>query len=280
MKKILTTLAFVMLGITTTFANAGKQLHTAPTSPASNLTFNNIEGNKMRIEWQNGNGSRRIVIARKTSMVTATPVNGVEYNADAVFGEGSEIAKGTFVVYNGNGNSVTLTELLANSSYYFAVYEYNGTGSSTEYIKTALTGNKPTLAAPSFPPIGVSVSNIKPHSMTLSWNDDLLTGSGRIVLVKADSKVDADPVDLQDYTASKRVGAGSQIGNGNFVIYQGAGNSVTIEELELNTTYHFAIYEFNGTADGKVYNVSKPVRINASNSVKPAKKVAVTTKEK
>ncbi len=274
MKQLLSTLVLGMLSITTLFANPGNPVETAPTSPATNLSFNNIDGNRLNIQWQNGNGARRIVIARKSSPVTAVPHNAVEYNANASFGKGSEIANGEFVVYNGNANNVTLTGLTANSNYHFAVLEYNGTGTSTVYIEKALTGNITTAVAPSFPPVGISITDITEHSMTLTWSDDLLKGSGHLVLIKADRPVNGKPSDLSVYTASNKLWSGSEIGNGNYVIYQGTGNTVTVENLEPNTVYHFALFEYNGE-DGKVFNVSNPVRINASNAKKEAKTTTV-----
>jgi len=274
MKQLLSTLVLGMLSITTLFANPGNPVETAPTSPATNLSFNNIDGNRLNIQWQNGNGARRIVIARKSSPVTAVPHNAVEYNANASFGKGSEIANGEFVVYNGNANNVTLTGLTADSNYHFAVLEYNGTGTSTVYIEKALTGNITTAVAPSFPPVGISITDITEHSMTLTWSDDLLKGSGHLVLIKADRPVNGKPSDLSVYTASNKLWSGSEIGNGNYVIYQGTGNTVTVENLEPNTVYHFALFEYNGE-DGKVFNVSNPVRINASNAKKEAKTTTV-----
>jgi len=274
MKQLLSTLVLGILSITTIFANTGNPVETAPTSPATNLSFNNIDGNRVSIQWQNGNGARRIVIARRSTPVTAVPQNAVEYNANASFGNGAEIANGEFVVYNGNANNVTVTGLTVNSSYHFAVLEYNGTGNSTVYIEKALAGNITTAVAPSFPPVGINITDITAHSMTLTWSDDLLKGSGHLVLIKADKPVNGKPNDLSVYTASNKLWSGSEIGNGNFVIYQGTGNTVTVENLEANTVYHFALFEYNGE-DGKVFNVSKPLRINASSGNKPAKSTTV-----
>ncbi|CAN5775199.1 hypothetical protein BH11BAC4_BH11BAC4_19970 [soil metagenome] len=278
MKKVFAMLTFAMFSISILFAHPGG-FTSAPTLPALNLNFNNIDGNKMSIHWQNGNGGRRIVIARKNGIVRTIPANGLEYAAAVEFAAGTELSNDEFVVYNGTGNNVTITNLCANSIYHYAVFEYNGIDSAATYLSTALTGSKATLAAPSFPPVSVALLDINPKSMKLSWKQDLLTGSGRIVLVKAGGDVDVNPVDLANYRADSAAGKGSRIGNGNYVVYQGYGNSVTIDNMQPNTTYYVAIFEYNGT-EGKVFNISKPVRTNARNSLGQAKKLTVTKKEK
>lgn len=56
-----------------------------------------------------------------------TPVNGTNYAANAAYGSGATIGAGNYVVMNGTGNSVTVTGLTAGTTYYFKVFEYNGT---------------------------------------------------------------------------------------------------------------------------------------------------------
>jgi endonuclease G len=47
---------------------------------------------------------------------------------------------GNFVVFAGSGNSVTVTNLQPSTTYYFAVFEYNGSNAGTNYLTT----NPPT----------------------------------------------------------------------------------------------------------------------------------------
>ncbi|HND88972.1 MAG TPA: hypothetical protein PK971_11620, partial [Saprospiraceae bacterium] len=56
------------------------------------------------------------------------------------------IGTGNYVVYNGNGTSVTVTGLSASPTYHFAIYEYNNTGVC--YLSPALTGSGSTTAPP------------------------------------------------------------------------------------------------------------------------------------
>ncbi len=97
---------------------------TAPTVPASALSFSNVTGTSMTLSWTNGNGTNRIVIARQGAAVANAPVNGTTYTANATFGtNGTELGSG-YVVYNGSANTFNLTGLQPGNSYFFAVYEY------------------------------------------------------------------------------------------------------------------------------------------------------------
>ncbi len=70
-------------------------------------------------------------------------------------------------------------------------------------------------------------------------------GARRILLAKLAVPVDSDPVDGTTYTANANFGSGSQIGAGNYVVYDGTGNTQLVTGLTAGATYHFAIYEYN-----------------------------------
>ena len=56
------------------------------------------------------------------------PVQGITYTANSAFGTAGTLlgGAGEYVVYNGTGTSVTVTNLGANNlTYYVAVYEYS-----------------------------------------------------------------------------------------------------------------------------------------------------------
>jgi len=85
-------------------------------------------------------------------------------------------------------------------------------------------------------------------------------GAKRIVLAKLATAVNSDPVDGTTYNANAAFGSGTQIGTGNYVVYAGTGNTVTVTGLASGATYHFAVYEFNdgGTAGAENYLVTAP----------------------
>jgi hypothetical protein len=115
---------------------------TTPTNPSTNLTSGTIEGNSITFAWTRGNGANRLIIARKDNPVTALPVNGTDHIANNSFGLGNEISTGQFVVYKGSGNGFNLIGLLPNSTYHIALFEFNGSGFTTEYLTAAFLSGK------------------------------------------------------------------------------------------------------------------------------------------
>jgi endonuclease G len=55
--------------------------------------------------------------------------------------------------------------------------------------------------------------------------------------------------------------------SGNHVVFAGAGNSVTVTNLQPNTTYHFAVFEFNGSNAGTNYLTTNPARGSQTTAV-------------
>jgi hypothetical protein len=107
----------------------------APTIQATNITFSGITTTGMTATWTNGDGAKRVVIMNTTNSFT-NPTDGTDPVANTVYG-----GSGQQVVYNNNGNSVSVTGLNASTTYWFRVYEYNGSGSGTKYLTPTATGN-------------------------------------------------------------------------------------------------------------------------------------------
>ncbi|MFL6230597.1 MAG: DNA/RNA non-specific endonuclease [Pyrinomonadaceae bacterium] len=129
-----------------TSASAGPAVE--PTVQASNVTFSNVGSNSLTVGWTNGNGASRLVLAKQGSPVDAAPADGTAYTANNAFGSGTQIGAGNFVVFAGAGSSVNVTNLSPSTTYYFAVFEFNGSGSSTNYLVTSpATGSQTTAAA-------------------------------------------------------------------------------------------------------------------------------------
>ncbi len=112
--------------------------NSAPTTQSTTFTSTPIAYNSMNISWTRGSGNKVLVVAHESSAVDFNPMSGINYTANANFKVGDEIGDENFVVYNGTGNSVTLTELSGGLTYYYAVYEYNTADFC--YLTPALTG--------------------------------------------------------------------------------------------------------------------------------------------
>ncbi|MFI5221712.1 MAG: T9SS type A sorting domain-containing protein, partial [Bacteroidia bacterium] len=108
-----------------------------PTTASSSLYTSSITNTSMTVNWTSGNGTRRMVIARASSSSMSDPTNGTSYTANSIYGSGYTVGTGNYVVYDGTGNSCSITGLALNTTYFFRVYEYNGTGTSTIYYTGA-----------------------------------------------------------------------------------------------------------------------------------------------
>lgn len=223
-----------------------------PTIQASNLVIEDWSTTTLDLRVTKGNGAFRIIVAKSGSAVDANPVDGVTYSANAAFASGTQIGTGNYVVYAGTDSFVSVTGLTANTEYHFAVYEYNGGAGVENFMTTSpATADRFTLQTePTTASTGGNGTGITTTSMTLSWSAG--NGAQQIVVLRSGSAVNSDPEDGISYTANAAFGSGTEIGTGNYVVYQGTDTTVTITGLNPNTTYHYDIYELNGS--GESYN--------------------------
>ncbi|MDX2196761.1 MAG: endonuclease [Cytophagales bacterium] len=102
---------------------------TAPSMQASNLTVTSANASSLNLLWNNGNGSRRIIVAREAQHVNFVPIEqyfGVNNDFQLAEDEGD----GNKVVYDGTSNTVSVTNLSAQTTYYFQIFEYCTSGYS------------------------------------------------------------------------------------------------------------------------------------------------------
>ena len=243
-------------------ATASQITSTTPTLNTTNMNFSVTDGNRLRLDFSSfyGNGDKRLIIAKAGSEVTATPVNGLEYSANSIFGNGTEIAADEFVIYSGiGGHNTTVTNLNPDTDYHLKVFEFNGDSASTFYLTSSDNiGNpvfetvKATSGAPTIQASNLTFNNIEGTQMTVNWTNG--DGNGRLLIAKANSPVDVEPQQLINYPNSTGGFGNSsvEIGSGNYVLYDATGSSANITNLEPGVTYHFALFEYNGFT-GKVY---------------------------
>ena len=105
---------------------------TLPGTPSAIVTTSTNIGGSLTFSWTVGTpGDSSLVVVRKAGPIQINPVQGVGYGADTVFGASDALmGAGQSVVFNGVGNSVTVTNLGANNiNYTVVVYEYtSGSG--------------------------------------------------------------------------------------------------------------------------------------------------------
>lgn len=222
--------------------------HTGPTTAPTSATYNYVEGNSFRITATGGNGSRRLVIAKKGSAVTNAPVNGITYAANGAFGTpGTGIGAGEYVVAATTNNYVDLTNLEPNTTYHFRVFEYDVDAAGNTYYLTSnyLTGSASTATTPTSVATELQVASVSGSTATFKWKN----GSGlyRMIIMKAGGPVDATPVDLTRYDGSTNFGEGDVVAGDNYCLVDFMnGSQITANKLQAGVTYHVSIFEFNG----------------------------------
>ncbi|MAX78591.1 MAG: hypothetical protein CL843_00245 [Crocinitomicaceae bacterium] len=105
-------------------------------------------------------------------------------------------------------------------------------------------------------------------------------GDRRIVIAKAGSAVDVFPQDGMYYNADATFGSGDDLGNGNYVIYDGTGSSVQVTGLSNQDDYYFAVVEYSELYNSTFYNNNNVADANFTfDAINAATVSGVTTSE-
>jgi len=194
---------------------------TAPTTQASNITFSSVESTQMIVSWTNGNGAKRIV-KMNTSNSFTNPGDGTDPTADDSWNNSGEQ-----VIYNGSGNSVTVTNLSASTTYWFRVYEYNGSGTSTKYLNTTATNNpnnQITSTPPPNAPTATDATSVSYNKFTANWNS--VSGATKYYLDVYTKGANATDLIISEYVEGSS-------NNKYLEIYNGTNNSIDLSGYKL-----------------------------------------------
>lgn len=130
---------------------------------------------------------------------------------------------------------------------------FTNTNSASQYRidDVNLSGSCSACTPPTIQTSALSFSAIANNSLTLNWVRG--NGSNVIVVARQGAAVNANPSNGTAYTANSAFGSGSQIGVGNYVVYNGPGTLVNVTGLTAGTTYYFSVYEYNTTTGTPCY---------------------------
>lgn len=120
-----------------------------PQTPPSNLIFTSLLPQSVTASWTNGSGEARLAVVKQGGAPTV-PTDGKSYTANAAYKSGQTTGTSSYAVANGSGNNVNVTNLLPNHSYTFSIFEYNGTGTATDYLQTPLLTGSITTPCPTY----------------------------------------------------------------------------------------------------------------------------------
>ncbi|MDH5399072.1 MAG: fibronectin type III domain-containing protein, partial [Cyclobacteriaceae bacterium] len=189
-------------------------------------------------------------IIKENSAPTGVPADGTSYSAGAPIGDGT-------VVFSSNVKPVTLSGGSPGVEYFLHIYSYNGSGGGTKYRTTdlPLSGSHFTFATePTEPAVVGAFTDITATTMTLNLTHPSDKPDGYLVIRKEASPPGGTPVDGQEYIA------GTDLIGGDPVIYVGTQEIVSIANDLLNdgSTYHYAIFSYNGSGQSINYLSASP----------------------
>lgn len=164
----------------------GTRLAVEPSIGASQFTRLSFGSNSLNISWKSGNGQKRLVIARAGAPVNALPSDSQSYVSNTQFGLGSAIGSGNFVVYNGMGSNIEITGLNPSIAYHFLVIEYNGVGSSCNYLNSSTLSS----GAVSLPVnwLSVKAEAINEMSVLITWKTAMEKNNDYFVVEKLNNE--------------------------------------------------------------------------------------------
>jgi hypothetical protein len=148
-KSLIFTPLYFIIGLITAHAQA-----TEPTANPTNMQFAAIKTYSLIASFTASSADGFLVV-KSENPITFVPVDGTAYQkGEGVTGGGKVISVGTPVALN-------VREVLENSTYYFAVFAYNGAGTNINYKETApLQGSVTTpLADPGSYYSGIDASS-------------------------------------------------------------------------------------------------------------------------
>ncbi|MFZ4621664.1 MAG: T9SS type A sorting domain-containing protein [Bacteroidota bacterium] len=152
---------------TQTVSIKGAAVETEPTV-ASSITFGTKTGTTIVVNFSGGNGANRLLIVRSLSAPDFVPVDSVTYSgasADLPSAVNPGGNASNRLVYQGSGATVTVTGLVSGTTYYFQIFEFNGTGNTSNYMTTGGTGNATTN---SLDPIALTTDGYTQNFNTLA----------------------------------------------------------------------------------------------------------------
>lgn len=231
-----------------------------PTAQATTIVFTATDAVSSVVNWTNGTGASRAVFAKLTGTGTVSPTFNTNYLANTALGSGTQISStGWYCVFNGTGNSVTVTGLSTGQIYTARVFEYNDNGSGGgQTFLTATAANNPLSVTTDAVPVATTGA-----ANSVASSSVVLTGS---IIDMGDNTGTSF-----QYSTNSGLATPSTIAGSPLTVTAGAGLTTisgTLSGLNPSTTYYYRIKGVNavGTTDGSILNFTTTPVINSVTS--------------
>lgn len=239
----------------------------APSTQASNLTFTSLTPYNYTVGWTNGNGLKRLLIGKESSLIT-DPVQNTDYStidnstwSNYPSNEMAPASSDIRVLYDDVGNFANVSALQAETKYCFSIFEYLG---SHCYNLSKLTGCRYTLSTePTINTATLTANVISATQIDLNFTSMATVGlpstkHGYIILQKTNSTPTEIPLDGNGYNIGDVIGTAKVAA----IITDASDIATSITGLLSSTQYCFTIfsYRWNGS-DSETINYLTPALV-------------------
>lgn len=162
--------------------------------------------------------------------------------------------------YSPQGSFSDFDGMSINGTWTISFTDKDGAFDNRGYIRNVYLkfNYENSCSAPATAPSGLSITNVYSYQVDLSWTNN--SGDNVVVVARKSSNDAIIPESGVTYTASSIFADGQELRtldndcdySGNFVVYKGSGNSVSITGLTSGISYSFDVY----AADGDCFNTT------------------------
>ncbi|MCU0420601.1 MAG: PKD domain-containing protein [Cyclobacteriaceae bacterium] len=233
----------------TTWSSGVEVTVTPVPEAASGGTLSNICTTTTTVNWNNPTPIENILVFAKAGSAITVGMPTVDIstytsasNDWSLPGTPYENDASAFLIYNStSGSSVSMIDLAPGTTYHFLVLNAVGTTYSTAHVF-----NGATLTTP--PPVTGLGNTPGGNSLSVSWTNPTSCIDEVLAIARSGSAVTAVPTgDGSAYSANSVFGSGTAVSAGQFAVFKGTGNSVTISGLTNGMTYHVSVFTRSGS---------------------------------
>ena len=212
---------------------AGTVLAAEPTAQPTGLNFSSPSQTSYTISFTAASPAPTggyLVLRKENSAITASPTDSNLPSVNTSLGD-------ALVVSVGSSISIAQSPLTPGTTYFYRIFSYNGSGSTTNYLSTSPLSGSSLAAIPTGQSSGLSFSNVAANSLTVSFTA-APGADGYVVLRKSSSAPSSVPTIATTYPLGT-------LGDAT-VVYVGAATTFNDASLTPGTEYYYVVIPFSG----------------------------------